>query len=74
MLHGSSGSGETMMGQNFAGQLFGPGQPLDAAKYYIIVPDAVGSGKSSKPSAKPSSQVTVHQAVSPPPYSQIVNR
>jgi homoserine O-acetyltransferase len=50
VLHGSAGSGETMMGKNFAGQLFGPGQPLDAAKYYIIVPDAVGSGKSSKPS------------------------
>jgi homoserine O-acetyltransferase len=50
VLHGSSGSGETMLGKGFAGELFGPGQPLDAAKYYIIVPDALGSGKSSRPS------------------------
>ena len=50
VLHGSSGSGETMLGKNFAGELFGPGQPLDAAKYFIIVPDALGSGKSSRPS------------------------
>jgi homoserine O-acetyltransferase len=50
VLHGSSGSGETMMGKNFAGELFGPGQPLDAAKYFIVVPDALGSGKSSRPS------------------------
>jgi len=34
----------------FAGELFGPGQPLDAAKYYIILPDAIGHGKSAKPS------------------------
>jgi homoserine O-acetyltransferase len=50
VLHGSSGSGLTMMGKNFAGELFGPGQPLDAAKYFIIIPDALGSGKSSRPS------------------------
>ena len=50
VLHGSSGSGQTMMGKNFAGELFGPGQPLDAAKYFIIVPDSIGAGKSSKPS------------------------
>jgi homoserine O-acetyltransferase len=50
VLHGSSGSGETMLGKGFAGELFGPGQPLDAAKYFIIVPDALGSGKSSRPS------------------------
>jgi homoserine O-acetyltransferase len=50
VLHGSNGSGQTMLGPNFAGELFGPGQPLDAAKYYIIVPDAVGAGRSSKPS------------------------
>jgi homoserine O-acetyltransferase len=34
----------------FAGELFGPGHPLDASKYFIIIPDAVGHGKSSKPS------------------------
>ena len=50
VLHGSNGSGQTMLGPNFAGELFGPGQPLDAAKYFLIVPDALGSGKSSKPS------------------------
>src|SRR6202043_4128654 len=50
VLHGSSGSGETMMGKGFAGELFRPGQPLDAARYFIIVPDALGSGKSSRPS------------------------
>ena len=48
VLHGSSGSGAAMLGQDFAGELFGPGQPLDAAKYFIIVPDAIGSGKSSR--------------------------
>jgi homoserine O-acetyltransferase len=50
VLHGSAGSGETMLGKNFAGELFGPGQPLDAATHFIIVPDSLGSGKSSKPS------------------------
>jgi homoserine O-acetyltransferase len=50
VLHGSSGSGQTMMGKNFAGELFGPGQPLDTAKYFIIIPDSIGAGKSSKPS------------------------
>jgi homoserine O-acetyltransferase/O-succinyltransferase len=39
-----------MLTPAFAGELFGPGQPLDAAKYYIILPDAIGHGKSSKPS------------------------
>ena len=50
VLHGSNGSGETMLGPEFAGELFGPGRPLDAAKYFLIVPDALGAGKSSKPS------------------------
>jgi homoserine O-acetyltransferase/O-succinyltransferase len=50
VLHGSAGSGQSMLGPNFAGELFGPGQPLDAAKYFIIVPDAIGAGRSSKPS------------------------
>src|SRR5438105_7531126 len=50
VLHGSSGSSQTMLRKEFAGELFGPGQPLDAAKYYIIVPDSIGAGKSSKPS------------------------
>ena len=50
VLHGSAGSGQTMLVPKFAGELFGPGQPLDAAKYFLIVPDALGAGKSSKPS------------------------
>src|SRR5205814_3691280 len=50
VLHGSSGSGQTMMGKDFAGELFGPGQPLDAARHFIILPDSIGAGGSSKPS------------------------
>ncbi len=50
VLHGSSGSAASMLTPAFAGELFGPGQPLDATKYYIIIPDALGHGKSSKPS------------------------
>jgi homoserine O-acetyltransferase len=50
VLHGTGGSAQSMLSPGFAGALFGPGQPLDAAKYYIIIPDGVGHGKSSKPS------------------------
>jgi homoserine O-acetyltransferase/O-succinyltransferase len=50
VLHGSGGSAATMLTPTFAGELFGPGQPLDASKYYIIIPDSIGHGKSSKPS------------------------
>ena len=50
VLHGSGRSAATMLTATFAGELFGPGQPLDAAKYYIIIPDSVGHGQSSKPS------------------------
>ena len=50
ILHGTTGSGTGMLNPAFGGELFGPGQPLDAAKYYIILPDAIGTGKSSKPS------------------------
>jgi len=50
VLHGSGGSAAGMITADFAGQLFGPGQSLDATKYYIIVPDSIGHGKSSKPS------------------------
>ena len=49
-LHGTTQSAANMLTPPFAGELFGPGQPLDASKYYIIIPDAVGHGKSSKPS------------------------
>jgi homoserine O-acetyltransferase/O-succinyltransferase len=50
VLHGTGLSGASMLTPAFAGALFGLGQPLDAAKYYIIIPDAIGHGKSSKPS------------------------
>jgi len=50
VLHGSGGSAATMLTPAFAGELFGPGQPLDAAKYFIIIPDGIGHGKSAKPS------------------------
>jgi homoserine O-acetyltransferase len=50
VLHGTAGSAASMLTPTFAGELFGPGQPLDATKYYIIIPDSIGHGKSSKPS------------------------
>jgi homoserine O-acetyltransferase len=50
ILHGTTGSGASMLSPAFAGELFGPGQPLDASKYFIVLPDGIGHGKSSKPS------------------------
>jgi homoserine O-acetyltransferase len=50
IMHGTGGTGGQFTGRNFAGELFGPGQPLDAAKYFIILPDDIGHGGSSKPS------------------------
>jgi homoserine O-acetyltransferase len=50
LLHGTSNTGATFLSAQFAGELFGPGQPLDASRHYIILPDALGAGKSSKPS------------------------
>ena len=50
ILHGTTGSGAGMLSPAFGGELFGPGQPLDASRYYIILPDAIGTGKSSRPS------------------------
>ncbi|HXE68155.1 MAG TPA: alpha/beta fold hydrolase [Hyphomicrobiaceae bacterium] len=50
ILHGTTGSGSGLLSPAFGGELFGPGQPLDAAKYFIILPDAIGHGKSAKPS------------------------
>jgi homoserine O-acetyltransferase len=50
VLHGSGGSAQRMLTRTFAGELFGPGQPFDATKHYIIIPDALGHGDSSKPS------------------------
>jgi len=50
ILHGTTQSGASMLSPVFGGELFGPGQPLDASRYYVILPDAIGHGKSSKPS------------------------
>ena len=50
ILHGTTQSGAAMLSPAFAGELFGPGQPLDASKHYIILPDSIGHGKTSKPS------------------------
>jgi homoserine O-acetyltransferase len=50
VLHGTSGNGASLLSPAFGGELFGPGQPLDAGKYFIILPDMIGAGKSSKPS------------------------
>jgi homoserine O-acetyltransferase len=50
ILHGTNGTGNNFLRPDFAGELFGPGQPLDAATHFIILPDAIGAGKSSKPS------------------------
>lgn len=50
VLHGTGGSGAQFVGRGFAGELFGPGQPLDASRYYVILPDDIGHGQSSKPS------------------------
>ncbi|MEJ0003993.1 MAG: alpha/beta fold hydrolase [Pararobbsia sp.] len=50
VLHGTNEPAAGMLTPNFAGKLFGPGQPLDATKYFIILPDGIGLGKSTKPS------------------------
>jgi homoserine O-acetyltransferase len=50
ILHGTAGSGANMLNPAFGGELFGQGQPLDATKHFIILPDAIGTGRSSKPS------------------------
>ncbi|TCK31021.1 homoserine O-acetyltransferase [Ancylobacter aquaticus] len=50
ILHGTTGSAASMLNPAFAGELFGPGQPLDASRYYIILTDSIGAGTSAKPS------------------------
>jgi homoserine O-acetyltransferase/O-succinyltransferase len=50
VLHGTGGTGHQFFRPQFADELFGKGQPLDLAKYYVILPDNIGHGKSSKPS------------------------
>lgn len=53
VLHGTTGSGQQFVSERFAGVLFGPGQLLDISRYFIILPDGIGHGKSSKPSDGP---------------------
>ncbi|WP_129793173.1 alpha/beta fold hydrolase [Sphingosinicella sp. CPCC 101087] len=50
VLHGTGGSGRQFLQPHFADELFGPGQPLDTSRYYVILPDNIGHGRSSKPS------------------------
>lgn len=50
VMHGTAGSAASMLNPAFAGELFGAGQPLDAGRYFIILPDALGAGQSAKPS------------------------
>ena len=50
VLHGTGGTGKQFLQPQFADRLYGPGQPLDIAKYWVILPDGIGHGKSSKPS------------------------
>ncbi|HJZ72791.1 MAG TPA: alpha/beta fold hydrolase [Vicinamibacterales bacterium] len=50
VLHGTGGTGGAFLSRTFGGELFGPGQLLDATRYFIVLPDGIGHGKSSKPS------------------------
>ena len=50
ILHGTGGSGRSFMSGTYAGELFGPGKLLDSSKFYIVLPDGIGHGGSSKPS------------------------
>jgi homoserine O-acetyltransferase len=50
ILHGTGANGAQFMASEFAGELFGPGQPLDFGRYFIVLPDAIGHGQSARPS------------------------
>ena len=50
ILHGTTGSGASFGGRGFAGELFGAGHPLDTTRYYVVLPDNIGHGQSSRPS------------------------
>lgn len=50
IMHGTGGDSHSLLAKSFADELYGPGQPLDASKYFLILPSAIGHGKSSKPS------------------------
>jgi homoserine O-acetyltransferase len=50
VMHGTTGSGASLINDEFAGELFAAGKPLDATRYFVILPDGIGHGGSSKPS------------------------
>src|SRR5262245_58316913 len=50
LLHGTGGTGHQFLAPQFSDELFGPGQPLDVQRYWIVMPDNLGHGRSSKPS------------------------
>ena len=50
VLHGTGGTGRGFLSANWSGELFGPGKLLDTAKYFVVLPDGIGHGGSSKPS------------------------
>ncbi len=50
VLHGTTGAGGGFTSRTFGGELFGDGQLLDTSKYFVVLPDGIGHGKSSKPS------------------------
>ncbi len=50
LLHNTTGNSREWLAPTLAGELFGPGQPLDASRHFLIMPDAIGFGRSSKPS------------------------
>src|SRR5688572_28724060 len=50
VLHGTGGSGRQFLQPQFANELYSPGQPLDLDRWFVILPDGIGHGKSSKPS------------------------
>ena len=50
LLHGTTGTGKNFLAPGLADNLFGAGQPLDASRYYVVLPDGIGAGGSSKPS------------------------
>ena len=50
ILHGTGGTGRQFISPQFADELYGPGQPLDIRRYWIILADGIGHGKSTKPS------------------------
>ena len=56
ILHGTGGTGRQFMAKQFADELYGAGQPLDTTRWYVILPDGIGHGRSSKPSDGPRSR------------------